>query len=82
MSNAAYMFIFVFMGVILSVGFILFGVAYWRAKVFPRWAITFFTLGAVLFGIGMAIPIRTLGLVLWVIGWGWMGYLLWRENAA
>jgi hypothetical protein len=82
MSNTAFMFIFILMGLILAIGFILFGIAYWRARVFPRWAVIFFTAGATLFGIGMAIPIRTLGLVLWVIGWGRMGYLLWRERAA
>ena len=81
-SNVAYLSIFILMGIVFALGFILFGIANWRARVFPRWAVIFFTVGAVLFGIGMAIPIRTLGLVLWVIGWGWMGYLLWKEKAA
>ena len=80
MSDAAYLFIFVFMGLILAAGFILLGVAIGRARVFPRWAVLFFAAGGTLFGIGMAIPIRTLGLVLMVIGWGWMGYLLWKEK--
>jgi hypothetical protein len=82
LANTAYLSIFMLMGLVLAVGFILFGIANWRARTFPRWTILFFTLGAVLFGIGMAIPIRTLGLVLWVIGWGRMGYLLWKEKVA
>jgi|WetSurMetagenome_2_1015567.scaffolds.fasta_scaffold94760_2 hypothetical protein len=82
MSNTAYMLIFILMGVVLAIGFILFGIANWRARVFPRWAVIFFTAGAVLFGIGMAIPIRTAGLVFWVMGWVRMGALLWRERAA
>jgi hypothetical protein len=81
MSNAAYLSIFILMGLVLAIGFILFGIAYWRARIFPRWAVVFFAVGATLFGIGMAIPIRTIGLALWVIGWGWMGCLLWREKA-
>jgi len=82
MSNAVYMFIFILMGLVFAAGFILLGIAYWRARVFPRWSVLCFTLGAVLFGVGMAIPVRTLGLVVWVIGWGWMGNILWREKVA
>jgi hypothetical protein len=82
MSDVAYLSIFLLMGLILALGFILFGIAIWRARVFPRWTVMFFTFGAVLFGIGMAIPIRTIGLILWIIGWEQMGYLLWKEKTS
>ena len=82
LSDVAYLSIFILMGIVFALGFILYGIANWRAGVFPRWVVLFFTVGAVLFGIGMAIPIRTLGLLLWVLGWGRMGYLLWKERAA
>ncbi len=82
MSNASYMSIFILMGVIRAIGLILFGIAHWRARVFPRWTVLFFTLGSVLFGIGMAIPIRTIGLILWVIGWARMGNLLWQKKTS
>jgi hypothetical protein len=78
MADPAYLFIFLFMGFVLALGFILFGIAIWRARIYPGWAVIAFSAGAVLFGIGMAIPIRTLGLVGMVIGWGWMGYKLSR----
>jgi hypothetical protein len=81
MSDPAYMFIFVFMGLVLTFGIILFGIAHWRASIFPRWAVIFFVVGATLFGIGFAIMIRTIGLILWVIGWGKMGCMLWRQKA-
>lgn len=80
MSDAAYLSIFILMGLIFAVGFLLFGVANWRAGVFPRWAVILFMVGAVLFGIGMAVMIRTIGMICWVLGWGWMGYLLWRDT--
>jgi hypothetical protein len=82
MSDPAFLFIYFFMGIVLALGFILFGIAFWRARVFPRWSVLFFSAGALLFGIGMAVMIRTIGLALWVVGWGWMGYLLQREKTA
>ncbi len=80
MSDPAYLSIFVLMGLVLAIGFILFGIAHWCIQVFPRWTAIFFAMGAVLFGIGLAIPIRTVGLVLWIVGWGWMGYMLWKKQ--
>jgi hypothetical protein len=78
MSDPAYLFIYILMGVVLALGFSLFGIAFWRRKVFPRWSVIFFSVGALLFGIGVAVMFRTIGLVLWVVGWSWMGYLLSR----
>jgi hypothetical protein len=80
MSDTALLFIFIFMGIILALGIILLGIANWRAKVYPRWAVVLFTVGATLFAIGMAVMVRTIGIALWVIGWGWMGYLQWKEK--
>ncbi len=80
MSDPAYLFSFFFMGIVLALGFSLFGIALWRARVFPRVTVGFFSIGAILFGIGMAVLFRTIGLALWVVGWGGMGYLLWKEK--
>ena len=81
MSDAAFMSAYILMGVIFVLGFILLGIANWRAGIFPRWTVICFSVGAALFGIGMAVMIRTIGLALLVIGWGWMGYMLWKEKA-
>jgi hypothetical protein len=82
MADRAYFGSFLFMGVIFAAGFIVLGIAFWRSRVFPGWAILLFTLGAVLFGIGMSMIFRTVGLIAWVIGWGWMGFLLWKGKMA
>jgi hypothetical protein len=82
LSDAAFMFIYIFMGIVLALGVILLGIAYWRANVFPHWAVILFTVGATLFAIGMAVMIRTIGMTLWVIGWGWMGFLQWKGKVA
>jgi len=79
MANPAFFGSFIFMGVLLALGLILLGIAFFRARVFPRWAVICFSAGATLFGIGMAVIFRTVGLVAWVVGWGWMGYLLWMS---
>ena len=81
MSDPAYLSGYILMGVVLALGFILFGIAFWRERIFPRWSVLFFSAGGLLFGIGMAVMFRTIGLVLWVVGWGWMGYLQSRGKA-
>ena len=78
MSDPAYLSIFIIMGIILALGMVLFGIALWQANIFPRWSVICFVIGAILFGIGFGIMIRTLGLIIWIIGWGRMGYLLWK----
>ncbi len=80
MSDPAYLAEYLVMGISFSLGFILLGLALRRCQSFPTWAVLCFTIGAPLFGIGMAVVIRSLGLLLWVAGWGWMGYSQWRKK--
>ena len=51
-----------------AVGYILLGIFTYRSNWIAKWAVIIFTLGALLFGIGMAFPIRTLGVILFCIG--------------
>jgi hypothetical protein len=51
-----------------AVGFILLGIFTYRSNFIAKWAVILFTFGAVLFGIGMAFPIRTLGVIIFCIG--------------
>ncbi len=51
-----------------AVGYILLGIFTYRSNLIAKWAVIIFTLGALLFGIGMAFPIRTLGVILFCIG--------------
>jgi hypothetical protein len=73
MSDIPFLIMFILMGVILVMGALLFGLANYRNGIFPKWSIILFTFGAVFFGVGMSVIIRTLGLVMWVIGWIRMG---------
>jgi len=72
---------FMLSGVTWLIGFILLGIFTYRSNVIKKWAIFFYTIGAVLFGIGMAFPIRTLGLILFCIGMIKYGIDLIKENS-
>ena len=67
-TNKLIFFQFILSGVVWLTGFILLGFVTVRANIIKKWAVILFTTGAVLFGIGMAFPLRTLGLVLFCIG--------------
>ena len=75
----------IFLQLILSgipwlVGFVLLGIVSFRSNLFSRWVILLYTIGAVLFGVGMAFPIRTLGIILFCTGMIKIGTFLLKEN--
>jgi hypothetical protein len=72
--------------VVVTLGYILFGLAMLRASVLPRWGIVLFVVGAVL-GMGPPQPLGplpwaglVLGGVLFGIGGIWLGYALWTST--
>ena len=67
--------IYLIMGVLYILGFILFGIATMRGGVFPRIAAVLLILGVPLFASGMFLPqfIRTIGAILAGAGLIWMG---------
>ena len=68
-------------GVPWLIGFVLLGIISFRSKLFANWVVILYTIGAVLFGIGMAFPVRTLGIVLFCIGLLKIGIDLMQENS-
>ena len=61
-------------------GILLFGVASWRAKVFPRWAAVLFILMPPLFVVGGLINLPFIGDGAFGAGLVGMGYTLWAEQ--
>ncbi|HEY7347649.1 MAG TPA: hypothetical protein VH599_04970 [Ktedonobacterales bacterium] len=61
-------------------GFLLFGVASLRAKVFPRWAAVLFILFPPLFVVKGFIPLPSIADIAFGAGLVWMGYTLWAEQ--
>jgi hypothetical protein len=59
---------FILSGVVIFAGFILFGIELIRSKKFGITAVLFFALGWIIFGIGMSILIRSIGMVALLIG--------------
>lgn len=65
---------YLLMGILFIVGIILFGISFFRAKVFPTAALGMFIVGAILFGLGGPLfVIRTIGVLLEVSGLIWIG---------
>jgi hypothetical protein len=62
----------IFSGILLGLGFILFGLAAMRAKAYPRLPLWFLILGAPLFGNAVIFPARTAGLILFCTGMIWL----------
>ncbi len=70
------------MGPLHTLGFVLFGVATFRGRVFPRSCAVLFTIGMVL-SAGILLPpliIRAIGAVPAALALVWMGYTLWRRD--
>jgi hypothetical protein len=63
-------------------GFLLFGVASLRAKVFPRWAAVLFILFPLLFVVKGFIPLPSIADIAFGVGLVWMGATLWVEQRA
>ena len=81
-SNQAFSTIYLIMGLLYIVGFILFGIATMRAGVLTRWGALLLIISAPLFGAGLFVPVfvRTIGAVLYAVGFAWLGYTLWRDK--
>ena len=72
--------------IVVTVGYVVFGLATLRAGILPRWATAVWTLGAVL-GMGPPQPLGwlpwvglVLGGVLFGLGGAWLGYTLWMST--
>lgn len=52
-------------GGFLGVGYLLLGIALFRERMVPRYSAILLVVGAVLFGNGMAFPVRTIGLLIY-----------------
>jgi len=66
-------------GILLGIGYILFGIAALKARAFPRLPNWFLLVGAPVFGNGIVFPVRTLGLILFCTGTLW--WAIWiRKN--
>jgi hypothetical protein len=65
---------------VAQVGILLFGVASWRAKVFPRWAAALFILTPLLFVVDSFINLPFIADIAFGVGLVWMGYTLWAEQ--
>jgi hypothetical protein len=59
-------------GFILGAGYLLFGAASLRARLYPRIPLWFLMLGAVVFGNGILFPVRTAGVILFMSGNIWL----------
>ena len=71
---------FLLSGIFWSLGYIILGITTIRSGHFAKWAGVLFTVGAVLFGFGMVIPIRTIGVLLFSIGMIRIGNQLWKNK--
>jgi hypothetical protein len=79
---------FIFFGLLYTLGFMVFGIAITRSKIFPRWTGHLLAWGALLFGTGpilgeWQVLIRSMGITAMCIGLIWMGILMrlgWLKN--
>lgn len=67
-------------GLLYILGWMLFGVASLRAKVFPRLAAALLVVGIVLDPITVAAGIPIVAEAVLGVGMGWMGYIVWTER--
>lgn len=77
--------VLVVLGTLFGLGLLLFGIATARAGVLPRLPAWMMAIGAPLFSLGalagpLQVVVRTLGLILYVVGLVWIGYVMWREE--
>lgn len=83
-QNPMFAFAHSWMGPIHSLGILLFGVATYRAGVYPRWSAVLFTVGMVL-SAGILFPplaLRAVGAPLAALALLLMGVVLWRSGTA
>ena len=75
--------VLVVLGTSFGLGLLLFRIATVRAGVLPRVPAWMMAIGAPLFSLGalagpLQVVVRTLGLILYVIGLVWIGTVMWR----
>jgi hypothetical protein len=75
LTNPGFSTIYLFMGILYILGFVLFGIATIRARVFPRGAAVLLIIGVPLFAGGFFLPqfLRAIGALLAGAGLIWMG---------
>ena len=73
-------------GVLLVLGYLVFGIAMIRARILPRWACVLLMVGAfpvafkpALAKLGLTL-VASVGAVIFGLGAGWLGYSLWAEK--
>lgn len=59
-------------GIVLGLGYIIFGIAALKTKKYPKAAIWLLMVGVVIFGNGIIFPVRTVGLGLYISGTLWL----------
>ena len=69
-------------GALFGVGFILLGIAMYRAESMPTWAIGLAVLGGVPFAVNFLLPhlVAVLAAIVFAIGLAGMGYELWKNS--
>jgi hypothetical protein len=74
---------FLAVAALLLVGAVLFGVASWRARAYPAWAITLYVVGLIPAALRTAVPaaVYEAGLLLAAAGTVWLSTSLWRNGA-
>jgi hypothetical protein len=74
--------IFLVVGIVFAIGFILLAVAIWRTKKLPRWAGVLSAVGAPLLAFTPPLPgiALTVGGVLFGVGVAWLGYAIWSNK--
>jgi hypothetical protein len=65
--------------IVMGSGYVLLGIAALRIKKYKKTAIWLLMVGAVVFGNGIVFPVRTIGLVLFVIGTFWLSVLIRKQ---
>lgn len=82
LTNPAFIFAYLLMGVLFIVGYILISIAAIVKGELPRTASLRMLVGAPLFGLGIFAPmvVRTIGLVLFVISLCWSSLVIYKES--
>ena len=83
-SRGAFDVIVLLTGLLLILGWLLFGIGIIRAGILPRWAAVLALIGAVPIGLLPLLPfiIVKIGAVVFGLGLVWLGYALWSEKPA
>jgi hypothetical protein len=81
-TNPSFSTVYLAMGVLYILGFILFGIATLRGGVFPRAAALMLIVGVPLYASGVFLPqlLRTAGAILAGVSFVWMGLSMWSQS--